>query len=57
MDRLAAFFHWDDPEGLDQALLVARRHEVDLDRIEAWSRAEGRHPKFVAFRDRLIRGS
>lgn len=42
MDRLAGYFHWDDPQCLDQALAVARREPVDLRRIEAWARSEGK---------------
>lgn len=29
-DRLAAYFHWQDPQSLEQAVLVARSREVDL---------------------------
>jgi hypothetical protein len=41
MDRLAAYYHWRDPQSLDQAVQVALRQEIDLRRIEQWSRAEG----------------
>jgi len=41
MDRLAAYYHWKDHQGLDQAVQVALRQEVDLPRIREWSRAEG----------------
>jgi hypothetical protein len=34
MDRLAGYYHWNDLQGLEQALAVARRHPVDLGRIE-----------------------
>jgi hypothetical protein len=53
MDRLAAYYHWDDPQGLDQALTVARRHRVDLATIEAWSLREGAVEKFGRFVARL----
>ncbi len=53
MDRLAGYYHWDDPQCLDQALIVARRQAIDLDRVEAWSRREGALEKFQIFRDRL----
>lgn len=55
MDRLAAFYHWDDPQCLDQAVAVARRQDVDLARVEAWSRREGVLEKFRRFRERLDR--
>ena len=53
MDRLAGFYHWDDPQCLDQAVAVARRHAIDLARVEAWSRRERALAKFQVFRDRL----
>jgi hypothetical protein len=55
MDRLVNFFHNGDLECLDQAVAVARRQrkQVDLERIEAWSRGERAHEKFLEFRRRL----
>jgi hypothetical protein len=53
MDRLVAYYHWNDSQCLDQALAVARRHEIDLPRIEAWSHGERAVEKFQIFRDRL----
>jgi hypothetical protein len=46
MDRLAAFYHWTDPQSLDQAVAVAKSCEVDLDVIQAWSEREGSSDKF-----------
>ena len=53
MDRLAHYFHFDDPQALDQAIAVAKRHSVDLARIEEWSRREASENKFTAFVTRL----
>lgn len=55
LDRLVNYFHNGDLECLDQAVAVARRQrrQVDLERIEAWSRGEGAHEKFEEFRRRL----
>jgi len=53
MDRLAAHYHWGDPQCLEQALAVAHRHEIDLAKIEAWSREEGADAKFRVFAERL----
>ena len=53
MDRLAGYFHWDDPQCLEQALAVARRQAIELERVEAWSKREGALHKFEIFRDRL----
>jgi len=55
MDRLSGYYHWSDLQCLDQAVAVSRRHEVDLGRIEAWSRREGAGRKFEVFRERLER--
>ncbi|HEX7046292.1 MAG TPA: hypothetical protein VF275_01795 [Gammaproteobacteria bacterium] len=52
-DRLAAFFHWNDHQALDQASLVARNQKVDLEEIRRWSKAEGEITKFETFRKHL----
>jgi hypothetical protein len=48
-DRLAAFIHWNDRSGLEQALAVARAHpsSLDLPALDDWARTEGgqRHAK------------
>ena len=53
MDRLAAFFHWNDQPSLEQALQVARRHDVDLEAIRAWAAEEDMTEKLVVFLRRL----
>jgi hypothetical protein len=53
MDRLAAYYYWDDEQALDQALLVANRHEVDLDSIREWSENEDKVKEFRQFCDQL----
>jgi hypothetical protein len=53
MDRLAAYYHWDDLQCLDQALAVASAHPIDLERIAAWSRREARSERFREFERRL----
>ena len=55
MDRLVAYFHWNDPQALEQALLVAGNQDIDLDAIEAWSEREGAHTKFETFKRQLQR--
>ncbi len=49
MDRLAAFYFWRDRQALDQAVLVAIRHPVDLAHVERWSRNEGHGEHFEEF--------
>ena len=48
-DRLAAFYHWNDRQALEQALLVARAQAVDRADIERWSRQEGAQAKYQVF--------
>ncbi|MCG2681961.1 MAG: hypothetical protein L6455_18665 [Kiritimatiellae bacterium] len=52
-DRLAGYFHWDDLQCLEQAVLVARENRIDLDEIEKWSAAEGKRDLFQQIRKRL----
>ena len=49
MDRLGAFYHWTDPQSLDQAVAVAKSCKVVLDVIQAWSEREGFGDKFRRF--------
>jgi len=49
-DRLAAFYHWDDRQCLQQAVWVALERQVDWAEIERWSRQEGAGGKFGRFR-------
>jgi hypothetical protein len=53
MDRLANYYHFDDPQALDQALAVATRQPVDIGRIKVWSRDEAAEDKFSDFVGRL----
>ena len=52
-DRLAAFYHWNDPQSLEQALLVAKKQKIDLEEIERWSKNEMMEGKFAEFRKLL----
>lgn len=54
MDRLAAYFHWNDTESLEQAVLVANDQKIDLKEIEKWARNEGEPDKFERFRRRVL---
>lgn len=45
-DRLTAYYHWNDRQCLEQAVLVAKDNEVDLDEIERWSKHEGKLSQF-----------
>ena len=52
-DRLSWYLHFGDAQALEQALLVAREHHIDLNEIRKWSRAEGKLPEFDAIRRRF----
>ncbi|HQQ76756.1 MAG TPA: hypothetical protein PLB01_05335 [Thermoanaerobaculia bacterium] len=52
-DRLAAFYHWRDRQGLQAAVAIAARHDVDLERIRAWSEREAESTNFEEFRREL----
>lgn len=52
-DRLAAFYHWDDKQALDQAILVSIDNPVDSREIERWSKNEGMIQKHRIYRENL----
>lgn len=52
-DRLIAFYHWDDRQSLEQAILVCRDNKVNLEEIKRWSVNEGMNPKYDIFLARL----
>jgi|WetSurMetagenome_2_1015567.scaffolds.fasta_scaffold61977_3 hypothetical protein len=45
-DRLAGYYHWNDKQCLEQALLVAEENPIDIDEIERWSAHEGKLKEF-----------
>ena len=53
MDRLTWYYYDNDPQALDQAILVSACHSIDLDRIEEWSGEEHAAGKFGEFIRRL----
>ncbi len=52
-DRLAAYYHWDDPQSLEQAVWVAEKNSFDIASIEDWSEKENMVDKFIVFRRRV----
>ncbi len=52
-DRLASFFHWNDRQALEQAVLVFQDQKVSLKEIERWAKAENHFDKFEEFRKAL----
>jgi hypothetical protein len=56
-DRLAAFYFWNDLQALEQALMVARDNDIDLDLVKKWSRREEELDKFNIFLKKLTEQS
>ncbi len=54
-DRLAAYYHWNDEQCLEQAIWVARENEIDLKAIQEWSIKERSEQKYRDFYDQLIK--
>jgi len=54
-DRLAAYYHWNDLQCLEQASLVAGMNDIDLKEVERWSKVEGKIAEFRQIRNRLYR--
>lgn len=52
-DRLASFFHWNDLQALEQALLVAEDHPIDLKDLKRWAKGEGFEKKLKEFLKQL----
>lgn len=52
-DRLAAYYHWNDPQSLEQAIMVAKARKVRLPEIRKWSELEGQNEKYEIFKKRL----
>jgi len=48
-DRLAAYYHWNDPQALEQALMVAFAQKTDLSEVKRWSLKEGHAEKCRVF--------
>jgi hypothetical protein len=49
MDRLAAWFHWRDRQSLLQAIWVAEKQPISIQKIKRWAQREGEPQKFEEF--------
>lgn len=54
-DRLTGFYHDNDQQCLDQAILVTKENEVDIEEIKRWSEGEGKSEQFKQIRKELKR--
>ena len=48
-DRLAAYYHWNDKQALEQAAMVVESQPVDLKEVRRWSLKEGFKEKCESF--------
>ena len=48
-DRLAAYYHWNDPQALEQALMIAKAQKINLREVKRWSEKEGHKDKYNFF--------
>lgn len=53
MDRLAAYYHWNDLQCLEQAIWIAEKQPVKINIIKEWSKREGAEDKFNIFLEHL----
>ena len=52
-DRLSAYYHWNDRQGLEQAINICLEQDVDLSEVERWSSSEGHLGKYATFLQHL----
>jgi hypothetical protein len=52
MDRLAAYYFWNDNQSLDQAILISKKQLFSLSKVKNWSIKEGQLDKFEIFEKR-----
>ena len=48
-DRLAAYYHWNDPQALEQALMLAKAQKINLQEVKRWPEKEGHKDKYEFF--------
>jgi hypothetical protein len=53
-DRLAAYYHWNDLQSLEQAVLVAQSNRIDLNEVKRWSKGEGMSDAFAKIAPRFL---
>jgi hypothetical protein len=52
-DRLAGYYHWNDLQSLEQAVMVAQTTKIELKEIARWSEVEGKTDEFLRIERRL----
>jgi hypothetical protein len=51
-DRLAAYYHWNDRQSLEVALMICEKKEIDFAEVHRWSVKEGMEEKFNLFKEK-----
>ena len=54
-DRMAAYIHWKDKQGLEQAVMVAQAQEFNSKKVEEFCRLEGAPQAFKEFIENVKR--
>jgi len=52
-DRLSWYYHNNDTECLEQAVLVAKQNDIDIQEVKRWSSVEGKESVFEEIKDLL----
>lgn len=52
-DRLGAYYHWNDRQGLEQAINICLEQNINLSEVERWSVSEGHSGKYTVFLEKL----
>lgn len=52
-DRLAAYYHWNDQQALEQAIMVAESQKINFHEVKRWSEKEGHIGKYRQLIKRL----
>ena len=55
-DRLLGYFYWNDRQSLEQAILVARMNQIDMEELERWAEVEGKREDFQRIQERFVKG-
>ncbi len=52
-DRLAHYYHWGDRQCLQQSIMVASSHDINIKELREWSKGEGKSEEFESIQDDL----
>ncbi len=52
-DRLASYIHFKAKNCLDQAVMIAKRHPINFEKVKSWCEGEGRVEAFDDFMQKL----